>query len=160
MFEFNSFRQHTYSKARLGTLKTAHGTIETPAFMPVGTQASVKALTPEDLSNCGAQIILANTYHLYLRPGIEILKKVGGLHSFMNWDGPILTDSGGFQIFSLAKMAEVRAGPKLAQVRAGPKGAQRPRRRGRDVACPRSGSGPDPIRHFHARGRPVRFLEI
>ena len=106
MFEFNCNRQHTHSQARLGNLTTIHGTIETPAFMPVGTQATVKSLTPEDLEACGAQIILSNTYHLYLRPGQEIVKSLGGLHRFMNWNKPILTDSGGFQILSLSRLAK------------------------------------------------------
>jgi len=91
----------------LGKIHTPHGTIDTPAFMPVGTQATVKALTPEDLLSCGVQVILGNTYHLYLRPGHEIIQNLGGLHRFMNWNGPILTDSGGFQIFSLNKLARV-----------------------------------------------------
>lgn len=93
-------------RARVGELQTAHGKIMTPVFMPVGTQASVKALSPEDLKGSGAQIILGNTYHLYLRPGSKLIKKMGGLHKFMNWDGPILTDSGGFQAFSLGAMIE------------------------------------------------------
>src|SRR3989344_4471938 len=88
-------------RARVGELKTGHGVIQTPVFMPVGTQGTVKALSPEDLKSGGAQIILGNTYHLYLRPGSKLVKKMGGLHKFMNWDGPILTDSGGFQAFSL-----------------------------------------------------------
>ncbi len=92
--------------ARAGVLKTAHGEVETPVFMPVGTQGTVKALKPEDLKTAGAQIILGNTYHLYLRPGSKLVKKMGGLHKFMNWDGPILTDSGGFQAFSLGAMIE------------------------------------------------------
>lgn len=90
--------------ARLGRLTLARGVIDTPVFMPVGTQATVKAMTPEELQGLGAQIILANTYHLYLRPGVEIIRSLGGLHRFMNWPGPILTDSGGFQIFSLANL--------------------------------------------------------
>jgi queuine tRNA-ribosyltransferase len=97
------------SKARLGRLATAHGVIETPVFMPVGTQASVKALDPRELREMGTQIILGNTYHLSIRPGLEILRAAGGLHRFMNWTGPILTDSGGFQVFSLAKIRKVKA---------------------------------------------------
>jgi queuine/archaeosine tRNA-ribosyltransferase len=93
-------------RARAGVLQTAHGVVETPIFMPVGTQASVKSLSPEDLKEAGAQIILGNTYHLYLRPGSKLIKKLGGLHKFMKWDGPILTDSGGFQAFSLGAMIE------------------------------------------------------
>jgi queuine tRNA-ribosyltransferase len=97
------------SKARLGRLKTAHGVVETPVFMPVGTQASVKALDPRELLEMGTQIVLGNTYHLSIRPGMEILRAAGGLHSFMNWSLPILTDSGGFQVFSLAKIRKIRA---------------------------------------------------
>lgn len=93
---------------RLGRLTTAHGVIETPEFMPVGTQASVKTMSPEELKRCGAQIILGNTYHLNLRPGLGVFRKMGGLHNFMGWDKPILTDSGGFQVFSLAKTREVK----------------------------------------------------
>lgn len=92
--------------ARAGVLKTPHGEIETPVYMPVGTQGTVKALTPDDLKALGAQIILGNTYHLNLRPTSELIKKMGGLHKFMGWDGPILTDSGGFQAFSLGAMIE------------------------------------------------------
>ena len=89
--------------ARLGKLHTNHGTVDTPMFMPVGTLANVKTLTPEQVSDTKAGIILSNTYHLWLRPGEDIVKKAGGLHKFMNYNGPILTDSGGFQVFSLAK---------------------------------------------------------
>jgi queuine tRNA-ribosyltransferase len=88
-------------------LETAHGGFETPAFIPVGTQASVKALSPEDLEDAGIKIILANTYHLYLRPGHAVVEKLGGLHAFMNWKGPILTDSGGYQVYSLAKLRSI-----------------------------------------------------
>jgi queuine tRNA-ribosyltransferase len=91
--------------ARRGRLTTAHGVVETPAFMPVGTQGSVKSLSPDDLREAGAQIILGNTYHLLVRPGHELVRELGGLHRFMAWDGPILTDSGGFQVFSLAKLS-------------------------------------------------------
>src|SRR4029077_5077377 len=89
--------------ARRGRMTTAHGLVETPAFMPVGTRAAVKSLSPDDLRAAGAQIILSNTYHLLVRPGPELVRELGGLHRFMGWDGPILTDSGGFQVFSLAK---------------------------------------------------------
>jgi len=89
------------SAARRGTLTTPHGTIKTPVFMPVGTHAAMKAMTPQQVEECGAQIILSNTYHLHLRPGEGLVEKAGGLHGFMAWDGPILTDSGGFQVFSL-----------------------------------------------------------
>jgi queuine tRNA-ribosyltransferase len=95
------------SKARYGRLTTGHGTIETPAFMPVGTQGSVKAVASRELRELGAQIVLGNTYHLFVRPGLDVIRQVGGLHRFMNWDGPILTDSGGYQIFSLAKLRQI-----------------------------------------------------
>lgn len=97
------------SKARRARLTTEHGVIETPAFMPVGTQGSVKAVSPRELRELEAQIILGNTYHLLVRPGMEVMRHFGGLHRFMNWDGPILTDSGGYQIFSLAKLREIKA---------------------------------------------------
>ncbi|WP_018130829.1 tRNA guanosine(34) transglycosylase Tgt [Effusibacillus pohliae] len=93
--------------ARRGRLHTPHGTIETPVFMPVGTQATVKAMSPEELKEIGAEIILSNTYHLFLRPGHEIVREAGGLHSFMNWDRAILTDSGGFQVFSLSDLRKI-----------------------------------------------------
>jgi queuine tRNA-ribosyltransferase len=97
-----SFSIHTtYGSARTGTIKTPHGTIQTPAFIPVGTQATLKSLTPEQLQSTGAQAVLANAYHLYLRPGSNIIRKAGGLGSFMNWNGPTFTDSGGFQVMSL-----------------------------------------------------------
>ncbi|MGN1350090.1 MAG: tRNA guanosine(34) transglycosylase Tgt [Anaerovoracaceae bacterium] len=95
------------TRARRGRLHTPHGTIETPVFMPVGTAATVKAMRPEDLKDLGAEIILSNTYHLYLRPGHEIVREAGGLHKFMNWDRPILTDSGGFQVFSLGAIRKI-----------------------------------------------------
>ncbi len=95
------------SRARVGLLRTPHGDLETPAFMPVGTQATVKGVTPDQLRATGSRMILANTYHLALRPGDEEVAAMGGLHSFMNWDGPILTDSGGFQVFSLAARARI-----------------------------------------------------
>ena len=94
--------QATDGPARLGHLDTPHGPLETPVFAPVGTQATVKAMTPRDLRELGATLVLANTYHLYLRPGDELIRDLGGLHRFMAWDGPILTDSGGFQVFSLS----------------------------------------------------------
>jgi queuine tRNA-ribosyltransferase len=105
--KFEVIKQHSHSSARLGRLVTPRGEIQTPAFMPVGTQATVKALSPEELEQCGAEIILGNTYHLYLRPGHDIVESLGGLHRFMNWDKPILTDSGGFQVFSLNSLAKV-----------------------------------------------------
>ena len=105
MFELLSKDRN--SKARHGRLITAHGSIETPAFMPVGTQGSVKAVSPRELREINAQIILGNTYHLFVRPGLDVIKHFGGLHKFMNWNGPILTDSGGYQIFSLAKLRKI-----------------------------------------------------
>jgi queuine tRNA-ribosyltransferase len=96
-----------HSKARQGRLPTAHGVIDTPAFMPVGTQGSVKGVSPRELRELKAQIVLGNTYHLFVRPGLDVIKHLGGLHKFMNWDGPILTDSGGYQIFSLAKLRKI-----------------------------------------------------
>lgn len=95
------------SGARAGILTTPHGEIKTPVFMPVGTLGTVKAMTPEELRDLNAQIILANTYHMYLRPGSDIVRRAGGLHRFMNWDGPILTDSGGFQVFSLGALRKI-----------------------------------------------------
>src|SRR6202048_832905 len=104
---FDLLAQDRQSKARRGRLTTAHGAIDTPAFMPVGTQGSVKAVSPHELRELNAQIILGNTYHLFVRPGRDVIKHFGGLHKFMNWDGPILTDSGGYQIFSLAKLRKI-----------------------------------------------------
>jgi queuine tRNA-ribosyltransferase len=95
-------------RARAGLLTTPHGAVPTPAFMPVGTYGAVKALTPRELTTCGARMILGNTYHLFLRPGHDVVRKMGGLHRFMGWDGGILTDSGGFQVFSLAPFRKVR----------------------------------------------------
>lgn len=92
----------TQGKARRAALMTHHGAVQTPVFMAVGTKATVKAMTPEELKDCGTQVVLGNTYHLHLRPGEKLIKKMGGLHKFMNWQGPILTDSGGFQVFSLS----------------------------------------------------------
>ena len=95
------------SKARRGRLTTAHGVIESPAFMPVGTQGTVKSVSPAELRDLRAQVILGNTYHLFVRPGLDVLRAFGGLHRFMRWDGPILTDSGGYQVFSLAKIRKI-----------------------------------------------------
>src|SRR6187401_2985516 len=95
------------TRARLGHLTTPHGAIQTPVFMPVGTNATVKALDPDDLDEVGAQIILCNTYHLYLRPGHERIARLGGLHEFMGWKRPILTDSGGYQVMSLSELSKV-----------------------------------------------------
>lgn len=106
-FQFTLLHTDTSSHARLGRIVTPHGDIATPAFAPVGTQATVKALDPRDLHELGAELILSNTYHLYLRPGAEVVAEMGGLHRFMNWDGPILTDSGGFQVFSLSKTRKI-----------------------------------------------------
>ncbi|NLN14009.1 MAG: tRNA guanosine(34) transglycosylase Tgt [Tissierellia bacterium] len=107
-FKFELIKEEKYTKARLGRLHTPHGVIETPIFMPVGTRATVKAMTPEEVKDLGAQIILSNTYHLYLRPGHDLVEEAGGLHKFMNWHGPILTDSGGFQVFSLGKLRKIK----------------------------------------------------
>ena len=105
---FELLKTDTTTKARLGKLTTAHGVVDTPVYMPVGTQASVKALDPRELNEMGTQIILGNTYHLNIRPGLEVMRAAGGLHKFMNWHKPILTDSGGFQVFSLAKIRKVK----------------------------------------------------
>ncbi|CAB1076400.1 Queuine tRNA-ribosyltransferase (EC [Olavius algarvensis Delta 1 endosymbiont] len=107
MFSFEVIANSSESRARAGVIRTAHGEIETPIFMPVGTLGSVKSISPEELVEAGAQIILGNTYHLYLRPGCDIISRFDGLHRFMNWGKPILTDSGGFQVFSLAKLAKI-----------------------------------------------------
>ncbi|MBU1864398.1 MAG: tRNA guanosine(34) transglycosylase Tgt [Candidatus Omnitrophica bacterium] len=104
---FTLHKQDTQTDARLGTVSTPHGNFATPAFMPVGTQGTVKTLSPDDLKKAGAGIILSNAYHLFIRPGLEIIAKHKGLHSFMGWDGPILTDSGGYQVFSLARLRKV-----------------------------------------------------
>ena len=106
MFKITHKDKHT--NARVGLLQTPHGVVETPEFMPVGTQATVKALSSEELKYCGVQIVLGNTYHLYLRPGMEVIKNAGGLHNFMAWERPVLTDSGGFQIFSLATLMKTK----------------------------------------------------
>lgn len=100
-FGFKILHQDTKTRARVGEIHTPHGVIKTPAFVPVGTQAAVKSLTPEELDTIGVQLYFVNAYHMYLRPGIEVVKKAGGLHKFMNWDKPLMTDSGGFQVFSL-----------------------------------------------------------
>ena len=107
-FRFELLHVDKHTGARRGRFYTPHGVIETPAYMPVGTQATVKAMTPRDLDDVNAQIILSNTYHLYLRPGHELVKEAGGLHKFMHWNKPILTDSGGFQVFSLAGINDIR----------------------------------------------------
>lgn len=104
---FAVLKKDATTRARLGRLTTAHGVIETPAFMPVGTQGTVKGMLPRDLKEIGCQILLGNTYHLYLRPGAETIRELGGLHRFMGWDRPILTDSGGYQVFSLGAMRKI-----------------------------------------------------
>src|SRR5437879_9303389 len=104
---FQLFVQDRQSKASRGRLTTTHGIIDTPAFMPVGTQGSVKGVSPRELRELNTQIVLGNTYHLFVRPGLDVIKHFGGLHRFMNWDGPILTDSGGYQIYSLAKLRKI-----------------------------------------------------
>jgi queuine tRNA-ribosyltransferase len=106
--DFKIIHKDTHSRARCGLLTLERGTIETPIFMPVGTQGSVKSLSPQELDECGAQIILGNAYHLYLRPGLQIIEESGGLHKFISWPKPILTDSGGYQIFSLALLRKVK----------------------------------------------------
>ncbi|MBQ9513658.1 MAG: tRNA guanosine(34) transglycosylase Tgt [Clostridia bacterium] len=107
-FYYEQIKQDKKTGARVGILHTPHGDIETPTYMPVGTQATVKGVMPRDLKEANTQILLANTYHLYMRPGDDIVKKAGGLHKFMAWDKPILTDSGGFQVFSLAKLNKIK----------------------------------------------------
>jgi len=107
MMQFNLTKKDSETAARLGEITTPHGMIHTPVFMPVGTQATVKSMLPEEIKKCGADIILGNTYHLYLRPGHETIKKLGGLHRFMNWPYPILTDSGGFQVYSLGTLRKI-----------------------------------------------------
>jgi queuine tRNA-ribosyltransferase len=107
MFNFKIVSESKTTRARAGLLQTARGEVETPVFMPVGTLATVKSLSTEELLECGVQIILGNTYHLYLRPGLEVIRRFAGLHRFMHWDRPILTDSGGFQVFSLAKLSKI-----------------------------------------------------
>lgn len=106
-FNFKVTAKDSQTNARTGIVHTAHGSFETPVFMPVGTQATVKALTPRDLKEVGSEIILSNTYHLFVRPGMEILQQFGGLHKFMGWEGPILTDSGGYQVFSLSRLRKI-----------------------------------------------------
>lgn len=107
MSDFSLIHKDKFTFARLGKLTTSRGDIDTPCFMPVGTQATVKTLSPNDLNDCGAQIMLSNAYHLFLRPGMEVIRQAGGLHKFMGWDKPVLTDSGGFQIFSLALLRKI-----------------------------------------------------
>ena len=106
-FAFHLDATDRHTAARTGRWVTPHGLVDTPAFMPVGTLATVKGLLPEQIRSTGAQMVLSNTYHLALRPGSEVVRDLGGLHRFMDWDGPILTDSGGFQLFSLAKLRKI-----------------------------------------------------
>src|SRR5512143_159518 len=106
-FSFSLIKKDNASSARLGKITTDHGEINTPVFMPVGTQATVKTLSPDDLVSIGAEIILANTYHLFLRPGHELIGEFGGVQQFMSWNRPVLTDSGGFQVFSLAELRKI-----------------------------------------------------
>lgn len=105
---FDLVKKDARTHARRGVVHTPHGDIQTPIFMPVGTQATVKAMTPRELKEIGSQIILSNTYHLHIRPGEDLIREAGGLHSFMSWDRPILTDSGGFQVFSLASLRKIK----------------------------------------------------
>jgi len=107
MSKFTIKKQTAESKARTGLLQTAHGLVETPVFMPVGTLGAVKGITPDILKDCGASIILSNTYHLVIRPGVEVVEQIGGLHKLMSWSGPILTDSGGYQVFSLNQLTKI-----------------------------------------------------
>lgn len=124
--------QHKDGKARVGRLETAHGIIDTPNFNPVGTQATVKALSPKDLNEIGVQMVLANTYHLMLRPGVKVIEKLGGLHQFMNWDKPIMTDSGGYQVFSLGGGMEEGASKVISKKEKG-KNREMPRPRLNEV---------------------------
>jgi queuine tRNA-ribosyltransferase len=168
MFSFSL--QHRDGEARAGQIATPHGAIETPVFMPVGTQATVKGLTPRMLRETGAQIILGNTYHLALRPGDELIAALGGLHKFMAWDGPILTDSGGFQLFSLATQVKITDhGAKFRSHIDGSPLELTPERAveiqqnlGSDIAmvldeCPPAGGGPAVIRT--AVTRSIRWAE-
>ena len=107
MFSFEVIAESSESRARAGVIQTTHGRVETPIFMPVGTNGTVKTLSPSELEENDVQIILANTYHLFLRPGDQLLAQFGGLHHFMGWKGPILTDSGGFQVFSLSDLRKI-----------------------------------------------------
>ena len=116
-FSFEVSQKDKKTRARAGKIITPHGTIETPAFSPVATRASVRTLSPDDIKNCGSQVVLGNTYHLYLRPGVDTIRKMGGLHRFMDWPGPILTDSGGFQVMSLGALRTLVSSLALRQSR-------------------------------------------
>ncbi|MBI2026106.1 MAG: tRNA-guanine transglycosylase, partial [Candidatus Levybacteria bacterium] len=118
---FQVIKKDKKLKARVGVIKTPHGDIETPSFVAVGTQATVKAVNPKELKEMGAQIVLANTYHLHLRPGEKLIKKLGGLSKFMSWNGPTMTDSGGFQVFSLGISLEHGVGKLLREEEGSPK---------------------------------------
>lgn len=107
VFRMDITAKDSSTKARCGIIHTAHGHFETPVFMPVGTQGTVKGLTPKDLEECGSEIILGNAYHLYIRPGIDIIRSFGGIHRFIGWDKPLLTDSGGYQVFSLSRLRQI-----------------------------------------------------
>jgi tRNA-guanine family transglycosylase len=115
MITFKLTKKSKKSSARVGILETPHGSIETPSFVNVATQATVKTLTSQDLKLCGSQILIANTYHLHIRPGEDAMKKHGGIHNFMKWDGPVMTDSGGFQVFSLGFGKDYGTGKILKQ---------------------------------------------
>src|SRR4030042_3960261 len=106
-FRFEILKKDLFSKARLGRIETDHGSFSTPAFLPVGTQGTVKSLTPEELVEVGEEAILGNTYHLYLKPGQETIGRLGGLHAFIHWERPILTDSGGYQLFCLSELLKI-----------------------------------------------------
>jgi queuine tRNA-ribosyltransferase len=168
---FMNFTLHaTDNLARAGTLATPHGEVRTPAFMPVGTQGTVKGLTPEMVRGAGAQIILGNTYHLALRPGDELVRDLGGLHTFMNWPGPILTDSGGFQVFSLASQVKItdRGAKFKSHIDGSPleltpeRAVEIQQNLGSDIAmvldeCPPGDSAPDAMRA--AVARTIRWAE-
>ena len=169
-FEFELLHVCKQTGARRGRLHTLHGVIETPIFMPVGTQASVKTMSPDELKECGAQIILSNTYHLHLRPGENLIKKAGGLHAFMNWDRPILTDSGGFQVFSLADLRKLtEAGVEFRSHLDGSKMFIGPEESigiqealGSDIAMQFDECSPYPCDYTHAKDamhRTIRWLE-
>src|SRR4030095_13784997 len=167
---FELLKRDASSKARLGRLTPLRGVVDTPVFMPVGTQGSVKALDPRELREMGTQIILGNTYHLYIRPGIDIIREAGGLHRFISWPHPILTDSGGFQVFSLAKIrcvtadgVEFRSHLDGAALFLGPKEAMEIQRAlGSDIAmvldeCPPHDSPPAQMRE--AVNRTIQWAE-
>ena len=136
MSEFRFELMTNAGAARRGRIVTAHGTVETPAFMPVGTAATVKAMAPESVRETGAEMILANAYHLMLRPGAERIAALGGLHKFMNWPGPILTDSGGFQVMSLAKLRKIDEPGVITSPRPAPISSSRESRRNRSGSAP------------------------